>query len=383
MTIRIGIDGRAMGGNVRDGISNVSCNYFLHFPETEDVEFVVFSPHQNLFPEIANCRPYKLIGASGFRKGWFYTKLPFLLQKHPVDVFWSPLQTLPFGIPEHTKAVVTIHDFAYLKHPETMTALGRWNLKLLAARTVKRADLLVAISNTTAKDLAVLYGGSEKTVVIYNGVDRGIFYPEKEFSPVLRGTGLESGNYFLIVGSLEPRKNLHTLLEASAIFLKEIPIDKRPKFVFVYGNAWKAQECENRIKEGILTHGDSIPLKGISADILRNLYSHALALVLPSLYEGFGLPVLEAMACGCPVIASDIPVFREICQGHCFMAGPKDVLGFCNALKRHWKKRNCRKRIIDLSINYFDDFDWKRSSSKLINCFLDVFTRGKSCGAFL
>lgn len=378
MTIRIGIDGRAMGGKVRDGLSNVSCNYFMHFPETEDVEFVVFSPHRNLFPEIDNCRPYKLVGASGFRKGWFYTELPFLLQKNPVDVFWSPLQTLPFGIPRKTKTAVTIHDFAYLKYPETMPALRRLNLKLLATSTVKRADLLVAISNTTAKELEALYGSSEKTVVIYNGVDHGIFYPEKEFSPILRGMGLEPMNYFLTVGSLEPRKNLRTLLDASALFLKEIPIEKRPKFVFVYGNAWKSQEFEKRIREGILTHGDSVPLKGISAGLLRNLYSHALALVFPSLYEGFGLPMLEAMACGCPVIASDIPVFREICRGHCFLAGPKDVLGFYNALQIYWEKRDGRGKIIELSINNFKEFDWKLSSSKLLNCFLGMIRRGKS-----
>lgn len=370
MTIRIGIDGRAMGGNVRDGLSNVSCNYFLHFPETEDVEFVVFSPHQNLFPEIANCRPYKLIGASGFRKGWFYTKLPLLLQKHPVDVFWSPLQALPFGIPEHTKTVVTIHDFAYLKYPETMPAMRRWNLEFLAARTVKRADLLVAISNTTAKDLAVLYGGSEKTVVIYNGVDQGIFYPEKEFSPVLRSKGLESGKYFLIVGSLEPRKNLRTLIEASVLFLKEVPILDRPKFAFVYGNSWKAKEWEHRIEEGILTHRDSVPLKGISAELLRNLYSHAIALVFPSLYEGFGLPVLEAMSCGCPVIASDTPVFKEIGESAVVFFHKESASELKKALQELLIKKKYNHMSTTQYVNITHRYKWTFSAYELFSHFI-------------
>ncbi len=362
MTIRIGIDGRAMGGNVRDGLSNVSCNYFLHFPETEDVEFVVFSPHQNLFPEIAHCRSYKLVGASGVRKGWFYTKLPFLLQKHPVDVFWSPLQTLPFGIPKHIKTAVTIHDFAYLKYPETMPALRRWNLKFLAAHTVKRADLLVAISNTTAKDLAILYGGSEKTVVIYNGVDQEIFFPEKTLSPVLRDKGLESRRYFLVVGSLEPRKNLGIIFDAALKFLKDIPKGERPKFVFVYGNAWRSKELEKKIKEGILVKGDSIAMKGISSELLRNLYSHALALVFPSLYEGFGLPILEAIACGCPVIASDIESSREICRGVCFLVDRQDVSGFSDSFYRIERSRYSAKVTIPLSAC----FNWDRSASILI-----------------
>ncbi|MFA0888106.1 MAG: glycosyltransferase family 4 protein [Synergistales bacterium] len=370
MTIRVGIDGRAMGGDVRDGLSNVSCNYFLHFPETQDVEFVVFSPHQNLFPEIANCRPYELVGASGFRKGWFYTKLPFLLQRHPVDVFWSPLQTLPFGIPEHTKAVVTIHDFTYLKYPETMSALRRWNLKFLAVRTVKRADLLVAISKTTAKDLAVLYGGSEKTVVIYNGVDHGVFYPEEEFSSVLRGKGLESGKYFLVVGSLEPRKNLQTLLDASVLFLKEIPMMDRPKFVFVYGNSWKAHEWEHRIEEGILTHRDSVPLKGISTELLRNLYSHALALVFPSLYEGFGLPVLEAMSCGCPVIASDTHVFREIGERAVVFFNKESASELKKALQELWIKETHNHILTSQYVNITQKYNWTLSACELFYHFI-------------
>ncbi len=383
MTIRIGIDGRAMGGNIRDGISNVSCNYFLHFPQVSDVEFVVFSPHQRLFPEIERCRPYELVGASKFRKGWFYTKLPLLLQECSVDLFWSPLQVLPFGIPKRVKTVVTIHDFAYLKYPATMPVLRRWNLNFLAKHTVKKADLLVAISKTTAEDLATYYGGLEKTVVIYNGVDQEIFYPEDKFSPELRSKGLESGKYFLIVGSLEPRKNLKTLLEASVLFLKEMPVVDRPKFVYVYGNSWKAREWEKRIEKGILRHGDVLLMKGISVEILRELYSHALALVFPSLYEGFGLPVIEAMACGCPVIASDIPVIREICRGKCLLVEPNNAIGFYDALKKHWRNRNEGVKKKESTINCLYDFDWKRNSSKLLSYCLDLLQDMKSCGVFL
>jgi glycosyltransferase involved in cell wall biosynthesis len=371
--LRVGINGRSMGGNIRDGIANVATNLFLNFPESADIEWVIFSPHENLFPEIegkkalthVHPRKEENVGA------WFYSSLIHDLHRFPVDVFWSPNQILPPFIPLCTKIIMTVHDFTYIKYPETMGILSRWNLRWRGLSSMRRADILVAVSETTASDLRVLVGGKADIRVIPNGIEPKVFYPEVTSGNIL--PGLDRPDYFLTVGSIEPRKNLGVVMDAYEVLFEETGGDC-PKWVVVFSNTWGSETLLNRMREGKAAKG--ILMKhNATVDELRRLYSNAIALVFPSLYEGFGLPLVEAMACGCPVIASDIPACREVCQ---------NVAGYFNPLSK-WEIvrliEKCRNNEVGIQIKR--NYGYSRASflgweklgleyGKVISCLLQV-----------
>lgn len=339
--LRIGINGRSMGGNIRDGISNVATNLFLNFPRNPEIEWFIFSPYEKLFPEIEAKGGFVHIHPEKDMRGgvWFYTKLIRDLRRHPVDIFWSPNQLLPPGIPKKTRTILTVHDFTFIKHPETMSTLCRWNLRLRGEAAIRKADVLVAVSKTTADDLKNIASPIANIKVIYNGIDPDVFFPEPLIAKSL--IELDRPDYFLTVGSIEPRKNLGVILDAYEALFEETGGDC-PRWVVVYSNKWKCKKLLNRMQEGKASKG-IIMKRNVALQELRRLYSNAIALVFPSLYEGFGLPLVEAMACGCPVIASDIGICREICQeAACYV------------------KQDCGKLYIRNIINLLDNYDLKK-----------------------
>lgn len=351
--LRIGINGRSMGGKIRDGIANVATNLFLNFPERPDVEWVIFSPHRRLFPEIEEKGGFIHVHPkAGMKVGmWFYSRLPFDLRRFPVDVFWSPNQILPLFIPSWTKTVMTVHDFTYIKYPETMGRLSRWNLKWRGLSSIRHADLLVAVSETTASDLREIAREGADIRVIPNGIDPEVYYPEATGEEILPGLG--GAGYFLTVGSIEPRKNLGVVMYAyEALF--ERTAGNCPRWVVVFSNTWGSETLLKRMREGKAAKG-ILMKRNATVDELRRLYSNAIALVFPSLYEGFGLPLVEAMACGCPVMASDIPVCREVCQDAASYFKPLDKDEILSLMGK------CRNK--EIGIQFKKDYGYSRSSS--------------------
>lgn len=364
--MRIGINGRSMGGNIRDGISNVAMNLFLNFPKDPEVEWVVFSPYKELFPEIEAKGGFIHIHPANNMKGgaWFYTKLIRDLRRYPVDIFWSPNQLLPPCIPQRTKTILTVHDFTYLKYPETMTSLCRWNLRLRGASSIRKADVLVAVSETTAADLKKIAGPNSTVEVIYNGIDPKVFFPEPSIEiPLIE---LDRPDYFLSVGSIEPRKNLGVILDAYEALFEETGGDC-PRWVIVYSNSWGCEALLARMKEGKSSKG-ILMKRNVRTDQLRRLYSRALALVFPSIYEGFGLPLLEAMACGCPVICSDIEICKEVCDRAAVYLKNFDKENFFSSLKMVNKVEK-RNLLIKNGLVRSELFYWSHIAPKYIKLF--------------
>jgi glycosyltransferase involved in cell wall biosynthesis len=358
-----------MGGKIRDGIANVATNLFLNFPERPDVEWVIFSPHRRLFPEIEEKGGFIHVHPkSGTRGGlWFYSRLPFDLRRFPVDVFWSPNQLLPLFIPSWTKTVMTVHDFTYIKYPETMGRLSRWNLKWRGLSSIRRADLLVAVSETTASDLREIAREGADIRVIPNGIDPEVYYPEATGEEILPGLG--GAGYFLTVGSIEPRKNLGVVMDAYEV-LFERTAGNCPRWVVVFSNTWGSEPLLHRMREGKAAKG-ILMKRNATVDELRRLYSNAIALVFPSLYEGFGLPLVEAMACGCPVIASDIPVCREVCGEAARYLRSKDSEEVLFMLGDLCQSRIGNEERIKIGFIKQGKYRWNASATKLLHLFLD------------
>ncbi|WP_101758413.1 glycosyltransferase family 1 protein [Oceanicoccus sp. KOV_DT_Chl] len=235
----------------------------------------------------------------------FFAQLVFPVWAHKdsIDVFWSPRHHLPLLLPNKVKKIVTIHDLVWKFYPHTMTILGRYLERLLMPCSIKSAAKVIAISGATAgslkKELLVL---PEKIVTI----------PLASYlQPVDAGGVVETGDaeYFLFVGTLEPRKNLDRILKAFSLALQRGLKVKELKIVG--GSGWGGVDIADLVIEyGI--DANVIVLGKVENEQLRSLYQNAYVLLMPSLYEGFGLPIIEAMSFGVPVVSSNVSSMPEV-----------------------------------------------------------------------
>jgi glycosyltransferase involved in cell wall biosynthesis len=229
---------------------------------------------------------------------WEQLYLPTQLQHR---LLWSPGNTGPLGV---SRQVLTVHDAASLDHPEWFERkFALWYAAMLP-RLIRKVRAIITVSHFSKERIISLTGvESERVNVIYNGVDERFQVAEPEAVKHARTNFGLTSPYILFVGSIEPRKNLKILLEAWRLggFA-----GATLAVVGAGGHLFPKLQFDS-IPDGVLLLGP------VSDDLLPALYSGAAGFVYPSVYEGFGLPPLEAMASGCPVAVSDIPAHREIC----------------------------------------------------------------------
>jgi glycosyltransferase involved in cell wall biosynthesis len=228
---------------------------------------------------------------------WYPLVLPRLARRARLDVLHCPTFRAPLA-PPACPLVVTVHDLAVLRHPETFNQWTRRYSRLCIPRVARSARLLIAVSEHTKRDLVDVLGTPEEKIrVVPNGVAE-VFRPD---GPA------ESGDYVLAVGTLEPRKNLARLAEATRRLGVELRV--------VGGAGWGRVELA----------GDGVRLLGrVPDDELARLYRGARCLAYPSLYEGFGIPIVEAMACGTPVVTSRGGATEEVAGSAAVLVDPLD-----------------------------------------------------------
>ena len=259
---------------------------------------------------------------------WQQAVLPRRLARGDVDLLWSPLLTLPRRLP--VPGVATIHDLAALLWPETLPWKVRWSLVPFLGATVERAARLVAVSHATARDLAAAFpAAAAKTEVIWNGVDPAWSPATPAAIRTTRERLGAAGGYYLYVGTLEPRKNLDLLLDAWNELRREHP-DATPPLVLAGPDGWKHGRLLARLES--LAPAGVRRLGRLPLAELRDVVRAATVFVYPSLYEGFGLPVAEAMACGVPVVVANSSSLPEIAGDAGVAVDPDDPSALAAAL---------------------------------------------------
>ncbi len=278
---------------------------------------------------------------------WEQVILPARIQRG--DVLWSPANAGPWSV---RNQVVTIHDASIFDHPEwfnpTFSLWTRLSWKILA----RRVKAIITVSNFSRDRLRLHLGIPEgKIHVVYNGVGKPFEQqPQKTIEMVKEKYRLDKP-YFLFVGMDDPRKNLAGLVQAwESLKLKSHSL-------FIAGAKGKVF-ANQRGRE-------TRPLQAhVLDEELPALYSGAAAVIVPSLYEGFGLTVLEAMACGAPVIASDIPVFRELFEGAALFADPHEPKEIANAIKKIIEDKLLTMKLREQGLVHTSKFSWDESARK-------------------
>jgi glycosyltransferase involved in cell wall biosynthesis len=227
--------------------------------------------------------------------------------------------------------VATIYDLSFIHYPERLSRARRLYLTHFTRQTCARARRLIAISRSTARDLTVVYGiPPDRIDLALPGYDRAAFHPllPDETAAFRARKGLPD-RFWLFIGTLEPRKNLLTLLEAYA----SLPAADRLPLIVAGGKGWDYQPIFDAVERWRLSELVHFP-GFLPADELTFWYNSAEAFVYPSIFEGFGLPVLEAMACGTPVLTSDTSSLPEVLGDAGALLPPDDPAAWAEALRR-------------------------------------------------
>jgi glycosyltransferase involved in cell wall biosynthesis len=265
---------------------------------------------------------------------WEQLTLPSLVRKLHIDVLHSPANVLPELLPGTCAGIVTLHDLAFLRYPDVLTRAKRLYHRSFTMRSLQRARMIITVSESTRQDAIKLAGvAAERVQTVYPCIDERFsnVIEEEEVASFRQERGL-SGGFLLYLGTLEPRKNLVRLIEAYGRLRAEYGIGE--KLVIAGGRGWLYDAILEKVQT--LGLGSEVILPGYVADEERALWYHAAsAFVYPSLYEGFGLPVAEALACGTPVVTSNVSslpeVAREIlrCAQDDNRAGGDNLAGGC------------------------------------------------------
>jgi glycosyltransferase involved in cell wall biosynthesis len=295
---------------------------------------------------------HALQGAKGHL--WEQTVLPCRLKG---QLLWSPANTGPITV---RRQVVTVHDVAVLEHPEWFESrFARW-YQWMTPRLVKRVQRVITVSKFSKRRLVELTGIPEsRVVVIPNGVDsrfhrRGC----EEIDRVRQTLQIPSPRYMLSLGSIEPRKNLATLLESWKLAIARLPQEFWLVVAGVVGSGHIFQGS------GIETVPERVMFAGfVNDEDLPALYSGATALLYPSIYEGFGLPVLEAMASGCVPVVADTTALPEVVGDAGIMIDPCDTEQIASAIIRIADDTDLRKVLRGRGVDRSREFAWERSAA--------------------
>jgi glycosyltransferase involved in cell wall biosynthesis len=301
---------------------------------------------------------------------WTQTRFTWEMWKLRPEKLWMPVQALPFFLPKGIETTVTIHDLAFKYFSEHFPKKDQRRLNMFADFAVRKADKLIAVSESTKRDILKWYPeiDASKIKVIYHGFDlekTGMLKQvqhdnESKEKSVLKQYALEPKKYLLYVGAIQPRKNILTLLEAFAV---ERARHADMKLVLAGEKAWLWKETLQAIEKHPFRE-DIIVTGKVSFTDLASLYAAAKMFVFPSLYEGFGIPVLEAMAAGIPVICADNSSLPEVGGDAALYFEARDASELTMHIESVWTDNVLCETMIRKGFENIKQFSWDRCAKE-------------------
>ena len=327
--LKVGVDARLLCLPLT-GIGRYAaelCNHLVH----REVEVVCYLPGPVSSAYALDQRIKVRAGRGGGELPkilWSQTLLPDWAARDAVDVLWGTSHRLPFRLQATIRRVVTIHDMVWRKYPQTMRRSTLWAERIFMPPAVRSASRVIADSHSTAADLRSAFPRcADKIRIVYPGAGVEHHGTTADFDR-LAELGI-SRPFFLFVGTLEPRKNLERLIAAYALVPRELR--KESQMVIVGGQGWGGLQLSRWIGLNGLT-GDVVSTGYVTDVQLTQLYARARFLAMPSLYEGFGFPVLEAMACGTPALISGVSSLPEVGGDAVVVVDPLDEASIAKGL---------------------------------------------------
>ena len=301
---------------------------------------------------------------------WFKARLPLPAEAlaGPVQVFHGPDFTLPPLVAAH--GVLTVHDLSYVIRPQDAHPRQRRFLDMAVPRSIDRARLVIAVSEATKRDLMQRYGVRPHRIrVVPNAVPEwfGPVTDCDELAAVRRQLGLPE-RFVLSVGTIQPRKNIGGLARAVSLALARAG-SPTIEHVHAGGEGWLCEQVYAAIEQA----GDRVRFVGRVDDrTLRALYSLASVYAYPSHGEGFGIPILEAFACGCPVLTSDTPATTEVAAGAAVTVDPSDPEALADGLTTLLTDESRRAELVEYGHKRRWNYSWRQSARRLLDVYREA-----------
>jgi glycosyltransferase involved in cell wall biosynthesis len=378
--MRIAIDYSA-AVNQRAGIGRLVRNQVLALAELDrdnEYRLVYARPNEGSAPQFPRAHNFSRHEVQLRERWltilWHRAKVPLPADwfSGPVDVYHCPDFVLPPL--RHARGILTVHDLAFLMRPDCADSRLRAYLEEVVPRSIRRADFIIADSENTRNDLVVLLGARPSSIAVVPGGVEDRFSPitdPEELGRARRHLGVGDAPFVLAIGVLEPRKNLNRLMDAFLALKQGSAVPADLKLVLAGGKGW--------LYDGIFEHHAASPVRDdillpgfVPETLLPAVYSAAAVLAFPSLYEGFGLPVLEAMACGTPVVASRASCVPEVADGAAVLIDPNDVDALSQALEQAIGDGALRARLIEQGRQRVSHYSWRRAAERLLDVYKKV-----------
>lgn len=352
----IGIDGNEANVTERVGVNVYTYELLSYFQSVSNskLRFVVYLKKKPLadMPKSNDYFIYRVIPGLFL---WSRISFPFYLSFNKPDVLFCPAHyTPPFvSIP----IVVTIHDLSYEFFPNEFKKKDLYTLKKWTTYSVKKAVKIIAVSKNTQSDISKIYNmPQDKISVIYNGISSKVKKSSKKFAIDI------TKPFILYVGTLQPRKNIELLIKS---FSKISKMDNYVKLVIAGKKGWLHDDIfASAIKYEV---HDKVSFLGFVSDDTKSwLYKNASLFILPSLYEGFGLPLLEAMSYGCPVVSSQTSSLPEIGDNACYYFNPTSEKDMINAINTVLKDKKIRTKLIQNGYKRVKKFSWNKCAKETL-----------------
>ncbi|HEV3456018.1 MAG TPA: glycosyltransferase family 1 protein [Thermoanaerobaculia bacterium] len=296
--------------------------------------------------------------------------LSWQLWRQRLDLYHATHYVLPAALT--SRVVVTIHDIIHLLYPEFLPSrMAFLYARRMIHHSLTRGDRIIAVSQNTRADLMQQFAvDGRKIEVIYNGVE-DVFrqrLPDEEIERALRSLEI-SRPYLLFVGNPKPHKNLDTVVQAYAQARRLAPFDAP---LVCVGNR-SGSEFKIRQRAEHLGLGDQVRLLGhVAQEVLPAIYQGATLFLYPTLYEGFGLPVVEAMASGVAVITSNTSALKEIAQGYAHLVDPLDIPAMAKAIAQSMSDADHRAALARLGLRRAQDFRWEQTAARTLGVYLST-----------
>lgn len=356
MLLKIGVDARLLSRELT-GIGRYTLEMCRALKAMEEVQLFLYSPAPMIEEArflFRNCTIREASFKWGpFRQLWTDTLLPLWGQRDQVDVLWGPAHRLPRWIPDRRIArVVTIHDLVWRHAPQTMRALSRLNERLNMPSAVRCADMLLIDSEATAKAVEKEFKIPRTQMkVVLPGVSKLV----RSAKPLSEEVPFCGNSFALFVGTLEPRKNLKRLLHAYSL-LNGSEKEHTP-LVIAGGVGWGNEQIRKVVDKYSLS--EYVHFVGRVDDaMLDSLYAHCSFVVMPSLYEGFGLPLVEGMSHGKPVVTSRVASMPEVAGKAGILVDPLDVMSIYSGIKRMITDSAFSSQLALNATQQASKFDW-------------------------